>query len=121
MANILQIGTTNFDSYVAGLKVNRETIVSDYSGRNAGGTMSIDVVAHKWKISVTFKPLTTSQLSSLYGQISGYANLSVQFKNPFNNSMTSITAYTGTPAVDWYRYSTDLKLSKSFTIDFIEM
>lgn len=118
---LLKIGNIDFSDFVADLKVDKNYLTSDFSGRNAAGTMVIDVVASKYKISVTFRTMTVSEAQSLLSALSGYANLSITFMNPFTNATTTITSYIATPSVTYYRYSADLKLTKPFTIDFIEM
>ena len=44
-----KIGNEDFSSYVKSLKVNMEVIVADTSGRNASGTMCLDIVNRKDK------------------------------------------------------------------------
>lgn len=97
---ILQIGTTDISNYVSELKADRNTLVADTSGRNAAGTMAIDVIANKWKISVKFRPLNNTELATLYGLISSYSGLTVKFMNPFTGSLQQMTAYTSTPSIE---------------------
>lgn len=118
---ILKINNVDVSNFVSGLQASRQTLVSDTSGRNASGTMSIDIINHKWTIAVTFRPLNTTEASTLYNLIEGYAGLEVAFINPYTNQETIAICYTGTPTADWYRYSSNLKLLKSSKLDFIEM
>ena len=122
MAEYFKIGSTDFSPFVSGLKVGKETIVSDKSGRNAAGKMAIDIVAQKYKLYVTFRPMTESEVYTLLNKISGFAGLSVTFRDPFSSTYTkTITCYTNTPEPEYYTIQNNLKLTKDFSINFIEM
>lgn len=116
-----KIGNVDFSPYVSALKIGHETIVSDHSGRNASGTMSIDVVAQKYKLYVSFRPMTAGEANTLLQSISSYSNLQVTFLNPFTALATTIRCYTGTPEVEWYTLQNGVQLTKDFSINFIEL
>ena len=116
-----KIGNTDYSAFVSGLKIGHETIVSDKSGRNAAGSMSIDIVARKYKLYVTFRPMTVSEVNSLLNSISGFSNLSITFLNPFTATPTTITCYTNTPEVEYYTIQNSLQLTKDFSVNFIEL
>ena len=117
-----KIGSTDFSSLVAkgGLKVDYETLVADTSGRNAQGDMTVDVINHKYKVSVTFIPCTPTQVKSIFDAIATYV-VTIYFQNPKTNSLTSISAYTSTPSITWNTLATGLAQTSPFTINFIQL
>ena len=118
---ILKIGTTDFSNYVSALKVEKNYLTSEYSGRNAAGTMSIDVIANKYKITASFITLPVATTKTILSAISGYANLSITFMDPFTNTTQTKTCYIGTPSIEYYRLSNNMKMTKPFSINFIEL
>ncbi len=117
-----KIGSTDFSDYVAkgGLKVDYETLVADTSGRNAQGDMTIDVINHKYKVSVSFIPCTPSVVNSILTAISNYV-VTVYFKDPVTNTLNSISAYTSTPSITWSTLATGIERTDKFSINFIEL
>lgn len=115
-----KIGSTDFSDFVSALKCNYETLLSSDSGRNAAGDNVIDIVNRKWKLEVSFIPMTDTQMQAFMSAISDFV-VSVQFLNPITKSLSTITAYTGTPALDYYRIKTDETIFKPFSLSFIQM
>ena len=117
-----KIGNTDFSSLVAkgGLKVDYETLVADTSGRNAQGDMPVDIINHKYKVSVNFIPMTPSQVSTLMSAIDNYV-VTIYFQNPKTNSLTQITAYTSTPSISWNTLATGIEQTAPFSINFIQL
>jgi hypothetical protein len=104
---------------VSGLKVGYETLVSDNSGRNAKGDTVIDVVNRKYKIYVTLRHTTNSEMKQFLATIRDYV-VTVGFLNPETNNITSATCYTGTPEPEYYTIS-DKTIYKPMNINFIEL
>lgn len=123
-ANILVVGSTDLSRYVKGLKVGKEVIVSDSSGRGADGTMVLDIKASKYKLYVTFRPLTESEaeiVASAIDWTSASDGLETTFINPFTGEEETCYMYTGTPNFEYYRYSENLKIVNDLSVDFIEL
>lgn len=115
---ILSINGTDVTDLVQGLKCGFETLVSEDSGRNAAGDTVIDVINHKVKLYVTFRPMFVADMTRLMGAIEPYV-VNVSFLNPKTNGTTTISAYTGTPEPEWYNQS--MGLYNSFQLNFIEL
>lgn len=116
-----KIGTTDFSSYVSSLKVGYETLLSDKSGRNASGNNVIDVVNKKYKVYVTFKPLTRTEMSALMNKLDNYV-MDISFMNPkTGNIVNNVNCYVSTPEPEFYRMISNSKmLYKPMSVNFIE-
>lgn len=114
-----KINDTDFSGLVSGLKVGFETLVSDNSGRNANGDTVIDVINKKKKVYITFRHTTDMEMKSILAAIENYV-VDIQFLNPLNNTMTTITTYTGTPEPEYYTIS-NKTIFKPMSLNFIEL
>ena len=121
MANYFKINGKDFSNLVSGLKVGKETLVSDNSGRNAAGNTVIDVINEKYKVYVTLRHTTEAEMDSFLDAIKNYV-VSTEFKNPFSGgSIKAITAYHGTPEPEYYTIQPDNVIYKPMSINFIEL
>lgn len=114
-----KINNVDFSDLVSGMKIGFETLVSDNSGRNANGDTVIDIINRKTKVYITFRHTTNSEMSKLLDAIKDYV-VTVSYLNPKTNSLTTITAYTGTPEPEYYTIS-DRTIYKPMTLNFIEL
>lgn len=110
-----------------GLKVDYETLVADTSGRNAQGDMTIDVINHKYKVGVTFRPLTPAEVYYVMDAIKNY-KVKLRFRDPRKNPdndqeepVTEIECYTSTPSITWNTLASGIARTNSFTINFIQL
>ena len=115
-----KINDKDFSSYVSGLKVGYETLVSDNSGRNAAGDTVIDVVNQKYKVYITFRHTTAAEMAELLNAINDYV-VNVTFRNPKTSQLTTITAYTGTPEPEYYTIQPTMVVYKPMALNFIEL
>ena len=118
---IFKIGTTDFSDCVAGLKVSYETLVSDESGRNANGDMTIDVVNTKVKVSVSFRSMTAVEAQSFLAAVNDYV-INITFIDPKSNQAVTKQVYIGSPALEylWIWENNNVRL-KNFSLNFIEL
>jgi hypothetical protein len=114
-----KINDNDFSGLVSGLKVGYETLVSEGSGRNANGDTVIDVINRKVKLYITFRHTTNAEMRGLLNAISDYV-VNVSFLNPETNTLSTITAYTGTPEPEYYTIS-DRTIYKPMNLNFIEL
>lgn len=114
-----KINNVDFSDLVSGLKVGFETLVSDNSGRNANGDTVIDVINEKIKVYITFRHTTQEEMQKLLNAIQDYV-INISFLNPLNNSLSTITAYTGTPEPEYYTIS-NKTIFKPMQLNFIEL
>lgn len=115
-----KINNTDFSYLVSGLKVGYETLVSENSGRNAAGDTVIDIVNRKIKLYVTLRHTTSSEMANFLAAINDYV-VNVAFKNPETGTMSTITAYTGTPEPEYYTIQPTLTIYKPLDLNFIEL
>lgn len=114
-----KINNKDFSHLVNSLKVGYETLVSENSGRNANGDTVIDVVNRKYKVYVGLRHTFDTEMKAFLDAIADYV-VEVTFLNPKTNSLTTITAYTGTPEPDYYTISGET-IYKPLTLNFIEL
>jgi hypothetical protein len=116
----LRINNQDFSHIVNGLKIGKETLVSDDSGRNAAGDTVIDVINRKYKVYVNLRHTTGEEMDEFLTAISGYV-VEVEFLNPFTSEVDSITAYTGTPEPEYYTIQDSKVIYKPMSLNFIEL
>lgn len=115
-----KINGADFSHLVSGMKVGRETLVSDNSGRNAAGDTVIDVVNKKYKLYITLRHTFQEEMNSFLNAIDDYV-VNVEFLNPMSSTIDSITAYTGTPEPEYYTIQDNNTIYKPMSINFIEL
>jgi hypothetical protein len=115
-----KVGDKDLSSFVSGLKIGFETLVSDNSGRNAAGDTVIDVINKKYKVYVTFRHTTGEEMEEILEAIKDFV-VSATFLNPRDGSLTTITAYTGTPEPQYYTIQENHTIYKPMSINFIEL
>ena len=115
-----KVNGKDFSHLVSGLKVGKETLVSDNSGRNAAGNTVIDVINKKYKVYVTLRHTTGDEMKSFLSAINDYVVTAV-FLEPQTNELKSITAYTGTPEPEYYTIQNEHIIYKPMSINFIEL
>jgi hypothetical protein len=116
----LKINGTDVSNLVKGLKVGYETLVAENSGRNANGDTVLDVINHKVKLYVTFRPMDDVDMKKLMATFESYV-IPVTFRDSKTNAEKTITCYTGTPEPEYYWILNDQVLYKSFNLNFIEL
>lgn len=116
----LKINDKDFSHLVSGLKVGKETLVSDKSGRNANGDTVIDIINSKYKVYVTLRHTTASEMHDFLSSIKDYV-VTLQFLNPLTRGFETITAYTGTPEPEYYTIQAKTTLFKPMSLNFIQL
>jgi hypothetical protein len=116
----LKINGTDVSHLVSGLKIGYETLVAENSGRNANGDTVLDVINHKIKVYVTFRPMDDLEMKLLLSTFENYV-VSVTFRDSKTNADKTITCYTGTPEPEYYFILEDRVFYKSFNLNFIEL
>ena len=114
-----KINNVDFSHLVSGMKVGYETLVSEDSGRNANGDTVIDIINKKIKLYITLRHTTNDEMNMFLGAIQDYV-VNVSFLDPTTKSLTTYTAYTGTPEPEYYTIS-DKTIYKPMSINFIEL
>lgn len=113
----LKIG--NLEIKAQKLDISREPIWSSNTGRTASGKMAGDIVAQKYKLTVTLPPLNDKEAASFDAAILP-TFFNVTFKNPTTNSMVTKKMYASSPKYPVYSYADELPRYVGVAIDFIE-
>ena len=116
----LKINDVDVSHLVKGLRIGYETLVSDTSGRNANGDTVLDIINHKVKAYVVFKPMEGPDMMELMNSIADYV-VSLTFLDTKTNSLRTITCYTSTPEPEYYWILGSNVLYKELSINFIEL
>jgi hypothetical protein len=116
----LKINDTDFSGLISGLKIGYETLVSDGSGRNAAGNTVLDIINSKIKLYVTLRHTTDEEMNSFLAAIESN-EVEVSFLNPKTNTLTTISAYTGTPEPEYYIIQANRIIYKPLSLNFIEL
>lgn len=116
----LKLNDVDVSSYVKGLKVGYETLVSSDSGRNANGDTVIDVVNQKAKIYVVFRAMDDDEMSEVLSAISGYV-IPVTYLDSKTNTLKTASCYHGTPEPEYYFILDNRILYKEMALNFIEL
>lgn len=105
--------------YVQKLEITRNPIWSSNTGRTASGKMVGDLVAQKYKLKVTFSPMSDTDTASLEAVIS-QAFFNVTFKNPTTGKMETKIMYANAPTYPVYSYADGLPRYVGNAVDLIE-
>ena len=115
-----KINNQDFSSLVSSLKIAKETLVSDESGRNANGNMVMDIVNKKRKIYVGLRHTTAAEMETFLAAVEDYV-VAATFLDPHSQQMTTITAYIGTPEPEYFTIQDGRVLCKPLSLNFIEL
>lgn len=116
----LKINDKDFSSLVSGLKVGYETLVSDKSGRNAAGNMYVDIINRKIKVYVSLRHTTDAEMKSFLEAVKPFV-VSITFRNPETNALSTITTNIGTPEPEYYTIQPGHVIYKPMDLNFIQL
>ena len=95
----LIVNNVNLGQYILEAKYSFNKLWSSDSGRNLAGTQSGTLIGIFPKITVQFRKLTQAELETL-APILDSARQIVQYYDPKNKAMTTMTTYTGDYEID---------------------
>lgn len=101
------------------LDISREPIWSKNTGRVASGKMKGDIVAHKYKLTVTLPPMSDKEAASFDAAILT-AFFNVTFRNPTTGKNVTKKMYAGSPKYPVYSYVDGLPRYVGVAVDLIE-
>lgn len=101
------------------LTIIREAIWSKNTGRTATGKMVGDIIGYKYKLQITFKPLSDEQ-AALVASATRPAFLNVEFTDPEDGEKHTIKMYAGSPAFPVYSYVDGVPRYVGTKVDLIE-
>lgn len=101
------------------LDISREPIWSKNTGRVASGTMKGDIVAQKFKLTVTLPPMSDSEAASFDAAVLP-AFFNVTFRSPTTGKNVTKKMYAGSPKYPVYSYVDDLPRYVGVAVDLVE-
>lgn len=114
------INGKDFSHLVSAMKVGFEVLVSNDSGRNANGDTVIDIINRKRKVYITLRHTTDDEMESFLSAVEGFV-VSIQYRDPKTNELSSLSAYIGTPEPDYYTIQAGKVIYKPLALNFIEL
>ena len=109
--------------YVANYQVGWYDVSRD-SGRDtttADGTMILNVISQKYRLDITTKYLSGTELNTFYSQIKNAPTMTVSFYDPYTASRVTKTMYRG-DRTSQLRYSTaNSSVFEPITIALIQL
>lgn len=118
----LKINGTDVSGYIQTLLIEHEPVWSTNAGRTLDATFVGDIIAWKWKLQITTKPLTQKESAVIKGLIENTAFFNVSFVSPNSTSDVLQTAsmYTNAPASTLYSYHENLIRYQGLSFNLIE-
>ncbi len=102
-----------------GLTITREKIWSSNTGRAANGETIGDIVAIKYKIQISWPPLSREEVAVIDAAITP-AFFPVTFLDPVTNAAKTIICYAGTPTYPVYSYYQGVKTYSGVNVNLVE-
>lgn len=118
--NYFTINGVDYSGLVSKMKVGYETLISDNSSTNANGDTVFDIINTKRRLSITFRPMSDSEMNSLLTALEGFV-VEVGFLNPKTKGIIIMNAYTNTPEPEFYTIQSNKVMYKSMSLNFIEL
>lgn len=123
-----KINNVDFSDMVSGLKIGYEVLVSDSSGRNANGDMTINYLTTKRKVYVTFRHTTDVEMKKIFNAIAPYIEgqdqpyFTIDYRDPKTGALIHISqVYCGTPEPEYYTIQNGFVVYKPLNLNFIEL
>ena len=103
-----------------GLTITKEPIWSGNTGRAANGRMVGDIVGYKYKLDITFIPLSAQDIAGLNSAITASPFFLASFIKPDGGAEITRSFYAGTPAYPVYSYANGKKNYVGVKLSIIE-
>ena len=118
----LEISGTDVSKYINSMKITHEPIWSTNAGRTLNANFVGDIVARKWTLDVTTRPLTQQESSLIQGLVESSPFFNVKFipTNSSDDALKTIRVYTSTPTHTVYSYNKNLVRYQSVSFSLIE-
>lgn len=121
MEELLKINNKLLDNYIQNLVVEWYDISSENSLVNAKGDLTYLPINQKYKITVTTKPMTKSELIDFFSVVP-MERLTCKYFNPYTGGKRTTQVYRGDRSVSFYWNREDEGvLYEPMKISFIEI
>lgn len=92
---------------------------SQNSGRTKSGTFTGDIAAMKWRLDLTWTPLTEDEMQNLLKALEP-PFIKVRFKNPRTKSFETKTFYGGSETMVVYNYNIEEAVYENLSVSLVE-
>lgn len=115
----LKISNTDISDYIKSLTISHEPVWNTKAGRTLTADYVGRVVARKWKLQFTTRPLSQKEVSMIIGLVEASDFFNVSFI-PTNNSGTILTKqfYVNAPTTKVYSYSPNFENVRYESLNF---
>jgi hypothetical protein len=102
-----------------GIEIKKEKVWSKNTKRTANATMVGDIIAIKYTLSITWPPLSDSEVALIDSYLEP-SFITVTFRDPKTGSNTTKTFYSGTPSYPVYSYANGVPTYNGVKVDLIQ-
>ena len=108
MANHIKISNTDISNYVKKLTITHELVWNTKAGRTLTSTFVGRVIAKKWKLQFTTRPLSQEEVSKIVNLVEASDFFDVEFIPTNETNSITRTFYVNAPSTKVYTYSDKL-------------
>ncbi|MFR7590211.1 MAG: DUF6711 family protein [Longibaculum sp.] len=101
------------------ISISRNKMWSQGSGRTKSGNFTGDISNVKWRLDLTWSPLSKCDAKNLFDALDP-AFINVRFLNPKTNSYQTIKCYGGDMTLPVYNYNVEEAVYESLTVSLVE-
>lgn len=101
------------------ISIQRNKIWSSGSGRTKSGNWAGDITNVKWRIDVSWAPLSSNDAQKIFNALEP-AYVSVTFLDPKSNTFKEKTFYGGDIALPVYNYNVEKAVYENLTVSLVE-
>lgn len=118
----LKISNTDISDYIKSLTISHEPVWNTKAGRTLTADFVGRVVARKWKLQFTTRPLSQSEINMITSLLESADFFNVEFIPINGTTAITKTFYVNAPTISVYSYSPNLAnvRYKSLSFNIIE-
>lgn len=118
MANHLKISNTDISGYVKKLTITHELVWNTKAGRTLTSTFVGRVIAKKWKLQFTTRPLSQEEASKIVNLVEASDFFNVEFIPTNGSNPITRTFYVNSPTAEVYSYNENLASVRYSSLSF---
>lgn len=118
MANHLKISNTDISDYIKKLTITHELVWNTKAGRTLTSTFVGRVVAKKWKLQFTTRPLSQEEVSKIVNLVEASDFFNVEFIPTNRKTPITRTFYVNSPTAEVYSYNGNLSSVRYSSLSF---
>lgn len=118
MANHLKISNTDISDYIKKLTITHELVWNTKAGRTLTSTFVGRVIAKKWKLQFTTRPLSQEEASKIINLVEASDFFNVEFIPTNGSKPITRTFYVNSPTAEVYSYNGNLASTRYSSLSF---